>query len=95
MQARDILSFWQKHNLEFAADEGFRYGIDVMIAGETDEYAQWAARDADIPLIETSHTVSEEPGLRHAVEMLAAHFPETPVHFYELGRPWEHAFRSA
>ncbi|NOZ28342.1 MAG: hypothetical protein GXP39_09870 [Chloroflexi bacterium] len=65
-----------------------RYGVDALIAGETDEYAMWAMRDAGIPLIETSHAVSEEPGLRHVARLLAAHFPQVPVHFQEMGRPW-------
>lgn len=66
----------------------FRHNVDVLIAGESDEYAMWAAQDAGIPLIETSHTVSEDPGLRHAADMLGEFFPEVPVKFYELGRPW-------
>ncbi len=65
-----------------------RYHVDVLIAGESDEYALWAARDADVPLIETAHAVSEEPGLRRFAEMLGAFVAPIPVVFHALGRPW-------
>jgi len=66
-----------------------RYHPDVLIAGESDEYAMFYALDADIPLIETSHVASENYGLRHFAEHLAANFPGLKVIFHECPVPWE------
>lgn len=66
-----------------------RYRPDVLIAGESDEYAMFYAIDADIPLIETSHAASENYGLRHFAQHLAANFPGLKVVFHECPVPWE------
>jgi len=66
-----------------------RYYPDVLIAGESDEYAMFYAIDADIPLIETSHAASENYGLRHFAQYLAANFPGLKVVFDECPVPWE------
>ncbi len=58
-------------------------GCDVFIAGEADNYAFRFAAECGIPVIETSHEVSENPGLRHFTEMLAAAFPAVRFRFYE------------
>ncbi len=64
------------------------YEPDVFIAGETDEYAMFLARDVGVPLIETSHVVSENIGLRRVAADLAAAFPEVKVVFHEIKCPW-------
>ncbi|HHW10920.1 MAG TPA: hypothetical protein GXX29_13215 [Firmicutes bacterium] len=64
-------------------------GADVLLCGECDEYVMHAAYDLDIPIIETSHVVSETPGLRVFTEMFAAACPGIPVHFHEQLRPWQ------
>ena len=54
-----------------AFEPGVNAGIDVFIAGETDNYGFRYASECGIPLIETSHEVSEIPGFRHFSEMVA------------------------
>ena len=58
-------------------------GCDAFIAGEADNYGFRFARESGIPMIETSHEVSENPGLRHFTEMLAAEFPDLLCSFFE------------
>ena len=65
-----------------------RYDPDVLIAGETDEYAMFYCRDADVPLIESSHAGSENFGLAHFAEDLAAAMPTTKVVFHRCPVPW-------
>jgi len=70
-------------------EELLRYRADVLIAGETDEYAMFYCRDADVPLIETSHAGSENFGLAHFTEVLALAMPETKVVFHRCPVPWQ------
>ncbi|OGV80333.1 MAG: hypothetical protein A3K19_04255 [Lentisphaerae bacterium RIFOXYB12_FULL_65_16] len=39
-------------------------GAEVLIAGECDEYGFSFARDAGVPMIETGHALSENPGVK-------------------------------
>jgi putative NIF3 family GTP cyclohydrolase 1 type 2 len=64
-------------------------GCDVFISGESDNYGFRFAEEYGIPTIETSHEVSENPGLRHFTEMLAASFPAVEFCFFENGCAWE------
>ncbi len=64
------------------------YHPDVLIAGETDEYAMFYCRDADVPLIEASHAGSENFGLAHFADDLAAAMPGTKVVFHRCAVPW-------
>ena len=64
-------------------------GCDVFIAGESDNYGFRFAGELDIAMIETSHEVSENPGLRRATEVLAAAFPDVEFRFHELPCTWE------
>ncbi|MGC9318437.1 MAG: Nif3-like dinuclear metal center hexameric protein [Armatimonadota bacterium] len=61
---------------------------DVLIAGESDEYAMRMIRDCDVTLIETGHAVSEEPGLEHFARHLAESFPEVRVVFHRSEPGW-------
>jgi len=63
---------------------------DALIAGETDDYAMRYMVDADVPMIETAHSVSENPGLRSFAERLRSEFPGVKVVFYECGVPWQY-----
>ena len=65
-----------------------RYSPDLFIAGETDEYALQFAIDAGIPLIETSHAVSENPGVRIFADRLAGDIKPIPVTCYQNDRAW-------
>lgn len=66
-----------------------KHGCDVFIAGETDNYGLRFAIDAGIDMIETGHEISENPGLRHFVEMLTDAFPGLPVEFFENKLPFK------
>jgi putative NIF3 family GTP cyclohydrolase 1 type 2 len=61
---------------------------DLLIAGETDNYGLRFALGAGIDMIETSHEVSENPGLKHFAEMLAQDLPAIEVEFYGNQMPW-------
>ena len=62
---------------------------DAFVAGEGDNYGARFAVESGIPMIETDHEVSENPGLAHFTRMLAEEFPGVPFHFYRNGRVWE------
>ena len=62
-------------------------GCDVFIAGESDSYGFRFSAECGVPLIETGHEISENPGLRHFAKMLQARFPELEVSFYECKPP--------
>jgi putative NIF3 family GTP cyclohydrolase 1 type 2 len=63
-------------------------GADVFVAGESDNYGMRFALEAGIPMIETSHEISENPGLRRFAADLARSFPDVPVSFYENPLCW-------
>lgn len=61
---------------------------DAFIAGESDSYGFRFCAELGIPMIETSHEVSENPGLRHLTDLLTAAFPQVAFHFYENANIW-------
>ncbi len=63
---------------------------DVLIAGETDEYAMRYVVDAGVSMIETGHCTSENPGLRQFAHRLADDFPGMKVVFHECPVPWRY-----
>jgi len=65
------------------------FGVDAMIAGEMDEYAMEMVVDAGIPIIETSHAVSENIGIRNFAERFARDHPRLKVVYHENARPWQ------
>jgi putative NIF3 family GTP cyclohydrolase 1 type 2 len=66
-----------------------RHGVDVLIGGETDEYGMLFATDAGVPFIETAHSVSENPGIKHFAGMLAKDLPDLGISYFENRRAWE------
>lgn len=64
-------------------------GCDVFIAGESDNYGFRFSAECGIPMIETSHEVSENPGLQHWARILGERFPELQVSYYECGLIWQ------
>ncbi len=64
-------------------------GCDVFIAGESDNYGFRFAVECGIPMIETSHELSENPGLAQFTAMLTEEFPEVEFRFYENACVWE------
>jgi len=65
-------------------------GADVLVGGEADEYGFTFAADADIPLIETGHFVSESIGMSNFARRLARDFPGLKTVGYEDRRPFEY-----
>ena len=63
-------------------------GADVLVAGESEEMAMILAMEFDIPIIVTSHTISENIGLRCFAEMLRQKFANVPVDYYEVEVPF-------
>jgi putative NIF3 family GTP cyclohydrolase 1 type 2 len=63
-------------------------GCDVFIAGESDNYGFRFAEECGIPMIETSHETSENPGLKHFTAMLAEAFPQVEFLFFENPCVW-------
>lgn len=63
-------------------------GCDALIAGETDNYAFRFANDSGVPMIETGHDISENPGLKHFAGRMAEDFPALNVLFYENKPPF-------
>ena len=68
--------------------EVLEQGVDALIAGETDNYGFRFPAEWDVPMIETSHETSENPGIRHFAEMLGEAFPDLAVRFCENERVW-------
>ena len=63
-------------------------GCDVFIAGESDDYGFRFSAECGIPMIETTHVLSENPGLKHFVQKLRDKFPKIDIIFYENRCPW-------
>jgi putative NIF3 family GTP cyclohydrolase 1 type 2 len=72
----------------FAFEPGVRAGVDVFIAGETDNYGFRYASEMGISLIETSHEVCENPGFRVFAGMVREKYPDLRVSFYENKCPY-------
>lgn len=66
-------------------------GCDVLIAGEACSYGFRFSAECGVPMIETSHEDSENPGLRRFCDILRERFPELSVEFFEVQRPWDWA----
>ncbi|MFH1613743.1 MAG: Nif3-like dinuclear metal center hexameric protein [Planctomycetota bacterium] len=62
--------------------------IDVMICGETDNYGMRFCKEIGIDVIETSHEISENDGLRIFTKDLAAEFPTLDIKFFENKTIW-------
>jgi putative NIF3 family GTP cyclohydrolase 1 type 2 len=75
--------------------EFLQHGADVLVCGEAEEIPFMTAQDAGACYLETAHATSENIGLRQAMNMIAAQFPDVPMTFYENGRPWELVKRGA
>jgi putative NIF3 family GTP cyclohydrolase 1 type 2 len=64
------------------------HGPDVLIAGESDDYGMRYVLDAGLTMIETSHSASENPGLRAFASRLARDFPTIKTVFHECPVPY-------
>ena len=63
-------------------------GAQAGIAGEMDESFATYVNDADFPVIETSHQVSEECGVSSYAEYMKKHFAGLKIFEYYGGRPY-------
>lgn len=63
-------------------------GCDAFIAGESDDYGFRFCAECGIPMIETSHVGSENPGLERFAAMLRGRCPELDVHYYACPPAW-------
>jgi len=75
-------------NISFV-EELLKHAPDVLVTGETDEYAMYYVLDADVCMVEIGHSVSENIGLKLFVETLRQRYPEVKVVFHECRRPWK------
>ena len=60
-----------------------RMGCDAFIADESDNYGFRFSAECGIPMIETGHEISENPGLLRFALMLEKRFPGLKVTFHE------------
>ena len=72
--------YWMRKQIE--------NGADVLICGETDEIAMMFALAYDVPLIVTSHVLSENIGLKIFVDILQKQFCNLPIGFFEIPVPF-------
>ena len=79
MQDRHIKS-WETYLMD--------HDVQVIIGGETNDFAQRFAVDSGIALIETCHSASEEPGLRNLADDLKSRFDSVEVAFHKEAIPW-------
>jgi len=63
-------------------------GVDVMIAGETDNYGFRFGEELGVPMIETSHEISENPGIERFAKLLGEEFPGLTVTYHDLPCVW-------
>jgi len=64
------------------------HGCDVLIAGESENYSFNFMRDAGIDLIETSHELTENPGLKKFCQRMADDLKNIEVIFFENKPPF-------
>ncbi len=60
-------------------------GAEALIIGEMSEFIVLSCLEMGLPVIETLHSVSEIPGIRNQVKILAGQLPEIPVEYVPSG----------
>jgi putative NIF3 family GTP cyclohydrolase 1 type 2 len=63
-------------------------GCECLIAGETDDYGFRFSAELGVPMIETSHEISENPGLREFTQRARETFPGVRFEFFKNACPW-------
>ena len=63
-------------------------GAEAIICGELDEAAMFFALEYGVCLIETSHVLSENPGIKEFADDLRSRFSSVPVEFFEIRIPY-------
>ena len=64
-------------------------GAEAIICGELDEAAMFFALESGVCLIETSHVLSENPGIKDFADDLKHRFSSVPVEFFEIKIPYK------
>lgn len=75
-------------NCERLIEELHKLSVDMVITGEVHDLSLRMCHEYGITLIETSHEVSENPGLKKFATDLEKIFPKLKVSFYENPRIW-------
>jgi len=65
------------------------YEPDVLIGGESDEYAMFLLQDCDVPFIEMGHTTSENIGLGRIANEMDVAFSDIKVIYHPVTCPWQ------
>ena len=73
-------------NMGFAVDAVIANNADAGIFGELGEFSFIAAREANVPLIETTHLISESIGFSNVVNVMREKLPRMKIEF--LGVPF-------
>ncbi len=63
-------------------------GAELLIGGESDDYALRYMTDAGVAFIEAGHSPTENPGLQKFSEVLQAAFPDLKVAFHRSPQPF-------
>jgi len=90
-KVRRVVSLWGGLGLNvnlYWLRQGIAHGADVAVAGEMDEFLMRFAAEAGIPVIETSHQLSEEIGLGRYAEVLRRRYQGLKVVTAFTGRPY-------
>jgi putative NIF3 family GTP cyclohydrolase 1 type 2 len=73
---------------QYYARRTIQNGAQAIICGEMDEFAMFFAKQCGAALIETSHAVSENFGIKFFSDKLASEFSPVPVEFHEVKLPY-------
>lgn len=74
---------------QYYARSTIQNGADAIICGEMDEFAMFFAQQCGTALIETSHVLSENFGIKLFSDKLAIEFTQVPVKFHEVKLPYQ------
>ncbi len=90
-RVRKIASLWGGLGLSgniYWARRAITHGAEAAIAGEMDEAFIKFAAEVGLPVIETSHQLSEEIGLQRYAAVLQGRYPKLKVATFFTGRPY-------
>ncbi|MCM8758741.1 MAG: Nif3-like dinuclear metal center hexameric protein [Candidatus Omnitrophica bacterium] len=70
------------------AEEPYNLGAEVVVFGEAVDYAIRCCVENNMVAIETSHVLSENPGVKNLAKKIKEKFPQTKVEFLDAGYPY-------
>ena len=74
---------------QYYARRVIQNGADAIVCGEIDEFSMFFAQQCGVVLIETSHVLSENFGIKLFADNLRVEFAPIPVVFYEVTLPYK------